>query len=286
MYSIEYKYSSNILIKIMKICYFIFTLFVSSLLFSESVNEQLINDNPAEISLMDTRDLDPKLKLFLDKYYQKNYSDDEYIKTVKSMQLMGAYTVNGGGIGNIKIIKKRPNKYKSYIKKNNDSEQIIIYDGASLKSGRTTNSDPTIQWQPLDIYASENLWIHYEQIFDSLLLNPKDPKKEISLGISFMEDGQVIQPVKIILKNDIKMTYFVPIRNNLTKKILVEFNERDDSAYRSYTIHLANYESINGMMFPKKISTQLSGDHIVDIEISDIQFNLGISDFFFKAIPF
>ena len=286
MYSIEYKYSSNILIKIMKICYFIFTLFVSSLLFSESVNEQLINDNPAEISLMDTRDLDPKLKLFLDKYYQKNYSDDEYIKTVKSMQLMGAYTVNGGGIGNIKIIKKRPNKYKSYIKKNNDSEQIIIYDGASLKSGRTTNSDPTIQWQPLDIYASENLWIHYEQIFDSLLLNPKDPKKEISLGIPFMEDGQVIQPVKIILKNDIKMTYFVPIRNNLTKKILVEFNERDHSAYRSYTIHLSNYESINGMMFPKKISTQLSGDHIVDIEISDIQFNLGISDFFFKAIPF
>ena len=214
------------------------------------------------------------------------YSDDEYIKTVKSMQLMGAYTVNGGGIGNIKIIKKRPNKYKSYIKKNNDSEQIIIYDGASLKSGRTTNSDPTIQWQPLDIYASENLWIHYEQIFDSLLLNPKDPKKEISLGISFMEDGQVIQPVKIILKNDIKMTYFVPIRNNLTKKILVEFNEGDHSAYRSYTIHLSNYESINGMMFPKKISTQLSGDHIVDIEISDIQFNLGISDFFFKAISF
>lgn len=194
--------------------------------------------------------------------------------------------VNGGGIGNIKIIKKRPNKYKSYIKKNNDSEQIIIYDGASLKSGRTTNSDPTIQWQPLDIYASENLWIHYEQIFDSLLLNPKDPKKEISLGIPFMEDGQVIQPVKIILKNDIKMTYFVPIRHNLTKKILVEFNERDDSAYRSYTVHLANYESINGMMLPKKISTQLSGDHIVDIEISDIQFNLGISDFFFKAIPF
>ena len=270
----------------MKICYFIFTLFVSSLLFSESVNEQLINDNPAEISLMDTRDLDPKLKLFLDKYYQKNYSDDEYIKTVKSMQLMGAYTVNGGGIGNIKIIKKRPNKYKSYIKKNNDSEQIIIYDGTSLKSGRTTNSDPTIQWQPLDIYASENLWIHYEQIFDSLLLNPKDPKKEISLGIPFMEDGQVIQPVKIILKNDIKMTYFVPIRNNLTKKILVEFNERDHSAYRSYTIHLANYESINGMMFPKKISTQLSGDHIVDIEISDIQFNLGISDLFFKPISF
>ena len=40
------------------------------------------------------------------------------------------------------------------------------------------------------------------------------------------------------------------------------------------------------MMFPKKISTQLSVDHIVDIEISDIQFNLGISDFFFKAIPF
>ena len=38
-------------------------------------NGQLINDNPAEISLMDTRDLNPKLKLFLDKYYQKNYKD-------------------------------------------------------------------------------------------------------------------------------------------------------------------------------------------------------------------
>ena len=270
----------------MNIWYFTFTLFVGNLLYSQDVKEHLINDNPAEISLMDTRDLNPKLKLFLDKYYQKNYPDDEYIKNLKSIQMIGSYAVNGREIGNIKIIKKRPNKYKSYIKQNNDSEQIIIYNGTSIKSGRRTNSDPTIQWQLLDINASENLWIHYEQIFYSLLLYPKDPKKEISMGVPFIEDGQVIQPVRVILKNDIKMTYFIPISNNLTNKILVEFDERDDFAYRSYTINLENYESIYGMMFPKKISTQLSGDHIVQIEISDIQFNLGISDFFFREIPF
>ena len=88
-----------------------------NLLFAENNDLELIRYNSIDISLMDTSELDPKLKHFLYKYYQKNYSGNEYIKTVKSMQFFGSYSVNGEEIGTIKLIKKRPNKYKSHIKR-------------------------------------------------------------------------------------------------------------------------------------------------------------------------
>lgn len=266
--------------------YLISAFTLCNLLFSETINEQLIHDNPLEISLMDTSDLDPKLKLFLNKFYQKNYLDGEFIKTIKSMQFVGTYYVGGEKLGTIKIIKKRPNKYKSHLKKYNNTEQITIYDGKTLKKGQNTDSDSTVQWQTLATYAPENLWIQYEQLFDSILLNPNDPNKEISLGIPFLEDGQVIQAVTIQLKNKVKITNFIPIRNNLTKRTLIEFNDKEDPEYTSYTLYFEDYESVNGIMFPKKITSEMNDDPPTVIELSDIEFNLGVSDFFFKAISF
>ncbi|MDA0848474.1 MAG: hypothetical protein O2827_01800, partial [Verrucomicrobia bacterium] len=257
-----------------------------NLLFSENINEQIINDNPESISLMDTSGLDPKLMLFLNKFYQKNYVDDTNLKKIKSIQFVGTYYVNGEEVGTVKIIKKRPNKYKSYIKKYDDTETIIIFDGQTLKSKDTTGTDPTIQWQTLDVTARENLWIHFEQIFDSVLLSPKDPNKTFSLGIPFKEDDQVHQAITVELKNKIKTTHFIPIRDNLIKKTLIEFNDPEDSHYNSYTIYFEDYESINDIMFAKKIRTQVDEDHSVAIEVTSIEFNLGISDFFFKAVTF
>lgn len=270
----------------MKLLFFIFPFILSSCLFAEDISRLLIRDNPAEISLIDTSELDPKLKLFLDKFYQKNFSSPESIKAIKSMQFVGTYTLNREKIGTIKIIKKRPNKYKSLIKHNDGTKQIIIFDGLALKSGQTTNSDPLVQWQSLDTLAPENLWIHYEQLFDSTMLNPKDPNKKISLGIPFMEDGQVIQPISIELKNKIKITNFIPIRDNLIKRTFLEFNEPENPRHISYTINFEDYDLINDIMIPKKITTQLNEDTIMVTEYSDIQFNLGISDFFFRAISF
>ena len=255
-----------------------------NLLFAENNDVELIRFNSIDISLMDTSELDPKLKHFLYKYYQKNYSGNEYIKTVKSMQFFGSYSVNGEAIGTIKLIKKRPNKYKSHIKKKDGSEEIIVYDGKSFQKSETTGSDLPTQWQTLDIDAPENLWIHYDRLFDSALLNPKDPNKKISLGVAYMEDGQVIQPITIELKNELKITNFVTVPDHLVKRAVIEFNHPEDPEYNSYTIGYENYESVNGVLLPKKITIELSEETTIVTEFSDVQFNLGISDFFFKAI--
>ena len=265
--------------------FYIIALFtLCNLLFSENINERLANDNLVDVSLMDTSGLDPKLKLFLNKFYQKNYLNDTYLKRIKSIQFFGTYSLNGEEIGTIKVIKKRPNKYKSYIKKYDNTENIIIFDGETLKNGQTSDSDPAIQWQTLDVNAPENLWIHCEQIFDSILLNPKDPNKTFSLGIPFREEDHVLQAITIELKNKIKITNIIPIRDNLIKRTFVEFNDPEDPSYNSFTIYYENYELVNDIMFPKIIRTQLREDHVVEIKLSDIKFNLGISDFFFRAI--
>ena len=265
------------IISLFSICY---------LLFSEYNSELLVNDNPIDVSLMDTRGLDPKLKLFLNKFYQKNYVNDTNLKNIKSIQFVGTYFSNGNEIGKIKIIKKRPNKYKSYIKKYDGTESIIIFDGQTLKGKDTTGTDPTINWNTLDLYAPENLWVHFEQIFDSIMLSPNDPNKLFSLGIPYRENGQIIQTITVELKDKIKTTHFVPIRENLIKKTLVEFNSEEGLNYNSYTIYFEDYESVNGIMFAKKIMTQIDEDNSIAIEISNIEFNLGISDFFFKAVSF
>ena len=268
----------------MKALWFISAFTLCNFLLAENNDVELIRYNSIDISLMDTSGLDPKLKHFLYKYYQKNYSGNDYIKTVKSMQFFGSYTINGEEIGTIKLIKKRPNKYKSHIKKKDGSEEIIVYDGNSFQKSETTGSDLPTQWQTLDINAPENLWIHYDRLFDSVMLHPKDPNKKISLGVAYMDDGQVIQPITIELNNEIKITNFVTIRDHLVKSAFIEFNHRENPEYYSYTINYENYESENGVLLPKKITTKLSEEANIVTEFTDVQFNLGVSDFFFKAI--
>ena len=85
------------------------------------------------------------------------------------------------------------------------------------------------------------------------------------------------------LKNEIKITNFVIIRDHLVKRALIEFNHPEDPKYNSYTINYENYESVNGILMPKKITAMLSEETIIVTEFSDVQFNLGVSDFFFKA---
>lgn len=270
----------------MKICHFILAFMLCHILFSENLDQQLTHHNPVEVSLMDTSGLDPKLKQFLESFYQKNFSNNETIKGVKSIQFIGTYKINGEEAGTLKIIKKRPNRYKSYIKDKKDAEVITIYDGETLKSGKKTSKASTITWQTLDENDPKNSWIHHEKIFDSIMLNPSDPDKKISLGIAYLEEGRVIQPITIELKNVIKITNLVSIRDNLIKKSLIEFKDQEDPKLGSYDIYFEDYELANGIMTPKKITTKLNDGTIVVYEFTDIQINLGISDFFFKAISF
>lgn len=270
----------------MRITHLILAFILSSSLHSDTIENNQINSNTDETSLMDTSGLDLKLKLFLEKFYQKNFTNIKFLKSIKSVQFIGTYSVNGENRGIIKIIKKQPNKYKSYIKRNNNTELIIVYDGKILQEGFSPNADSPITWKTLDTMAPENLWIYFEQLFHSIMLNPKNPNKEIRLGAPFIEKGKVIQPVYIKLENKIKMTNFIPISDNLTQKTFLEFNEPDDPNYTNCTIYFENYESINGVMFPKKIITKINDNYIVTNEFSQIETNLGISDFFFKAISF
>ena len=267
----------------MKIFYFIFLFMLCHLLFSANLDEQLTHDSPIEISLTDTSGLDLKLKQFLDSYYQKNYPDDAAIKAMKSMQYVGTFEINKK-ISQLKVIKKRPNKYKSSVKDLDNSELITIFDGENLKLGKKTGTDPTINWQTLDTNAPENIWVHYDQIFDSIMLNPKDPNKKISLGKAYKEEDRVIQPIIIELKDKIKITNFISVRDNLIKKCLLEFNGPKDPKLNSYYIYYENYELINGIMIPKKVITKFNDGSVIINEFTQVQFNLGISDFFFKAI--
>ena len=270
----------------MKIIHLILAFILSSSLHADIIKNNQIDSIADENSLMDTSDLDLKLKLFLEKFYQKNFSNIKFLKRIKSVQFIGEYSVNGENRGTIKIIKKKPNKYKSYIKRNNNTELVIVYDGKNLQEGFSPNADSPIKWKTLDTTAPENLWIYFEQLFYSIMLNPKDPNKELKLGVPFTENGKVIQPVCIKLENKIRMTNFIPISDNLTQKTFLEFNEPDDPNYTNCTIYFENYESINGVMFPKKITTKINDNYIVTNNFSQIETNLGISDFFFKAISF
>ena len=70
-------------------------------------------------------------------------------------------------------------------------EEIIVFDGKNFQKSETTGSDLPTEWQTLDINAPENLWIHYDQLFDSVMLHPNDPNKEISLGMLTWKTGKL-----------------------------------------------------------------------------------------------
>ena len=268
----------------MNIFLLISALLLSNFLFAEDNGIKLNKYNSTSNFLMDTNGLDSKLKHFLYKYYQKNFSGNEYVKAVNSMHFFGSYSVNGEKVGTIKLIKKRPNKYKSHIKKKDGLEEIIVFDGKNFQKSEITDSDLPTDWQTIDVNATENLWIHYDQLFDSVLLYPNDPNKEISLGNAYAEDGQVIQPIKIDLRNQVQITHFISVRDNLMTRTFIEFHNPKDPDYYSYTIYYEDFELINGLLMPKKITTELSDETTIVTEFSDVQFNLGISDFFFEAI--
>ena len=163
------------------------------------------------------------------------------------------------------------------------SEEIIVFNGQVCKKSETDDSDLPSKWKTLDINAPENPRVHYGRLFDSVMLNPNDPNKKISLGLAYIEDGQVLQPITVELKNAYKITNFVSIRDHLIKRAAIEYDDPEDSEYISYTVYYENYESENGLILPKKITTKFSDGSTIVTEFSDVQFNLGISDFFFEA---
>ena len=159
----------------------IFAFLLCDLLYAIDSGEEFIPTSSIDIYSMDTSGIDQKLKDFLYKFYQKNYSGQENFKSVRSMQFFGSYSLNGKKIGTVKLIKKRPNRYKSHIKNKDGSEEIIIFDGKSLHKSKKPNSESPTVWQRLETNAPKNLWIHYAGLFDSVMLNPKDPHKKIFL---------------------------------------------------------------------------------------------------------
>ena len=254
------------------------------LLLSIMPAKQLLSDISKEISLIDTKQLEPELKLFFDKFYQKNYSGDNSVKRIKSIQFLGTYYENGEEIGTIKLIKKRPNKYKSHLRKKDNSEEIFVFNGKSFYTCKKAGANLSNKWKKLDTNSSKNLWIHYEQLFDSPMLYPDDPDKNIFLGKAHNDNGTIIQPVTIELKSNVKVTNFISINDNLIKKSTIQINNTRDLNSTTYTIFYENYESINGVHFPKKIITKFKNNETKSIEFHDIKFNLGISDFFFNDI--
>ena len=107
---------------------------------------------------------------------------------------------------------------------------------------------------------------------------------------------EIISPDQTILKqetNEVIIPSFegqMGILNNHIPLItflrpgIITIKNQEDPKLGNYNIYFEDYELANGIMTPKKITTKLYDGTIVVYEFTDIQINLGISDFFFKAI--
>lgn len=231
---------------------------------------------------INTLGLEPKLKRFLDRYYQENYPEEALIQTVQSMQFIGSYSINNQPEGQIKIIKKRPNKYKSKIKNQHGSEQITIFDGEKLYSGIRAHAKDVYDWKLLDATAPKNSWIQFDQHFDSLMLSPKDPNKEMKLLKAYRENNILIQPIRIEHNSGYAITHYVDVSDNLIQFTKVELQDPSHPNYNQFEVHYEAYKSINGIQFPTILISKVSPELTIRNEFTDIKLNLGVSNFIFE----
>lgn len=231
---------------------------------------------------LNTIGLEPKLKLFLDRFYQENYPEEAMLKSTNSIQLIGTYTINDQPKGQLKIIKKRPNKYKSKIKNNYGSELITIFNGSKLYTGSRSSDNKPYIWSQLDTNLPENSWIHFDQHFDSSILSPLDPDKEMELLTAYREDQTLIQPLKIKHKTGYTVTHHVDVSNNLILFSEIEHYEPSHPNYDKYEVHYEAYKEVSGIQFPMVVISKKSPELTIRNEFSEVKTNLGISNFIFE----
>ena len=229
-----------------------------------------------------TNELSSNLSSFLQGFYQKNYPDLITLKGIQSIQLTGDYYINDELSGTIKIIKKRPNRYKSHIKTKLGLEQIIIFNGEELKQGERKEKSKQIEWSVLNIMDKENFWISYDKYFDSLLVNPNDPNKSFKLLKAFEEGGILIQPIEIKHQDGYKITYKIKAKDKIIMSSKVEIGEPFDPHYNSYTLEYSHYKKIEGIQFPRIITSKINNGPIIRFNFGLIKVNSGISNFIFE----
>lgn len=247
--------------------------------------DKLIKEKQAELFTLpsiDTSGLEPRIKRFLDKYYQENFPDEAEIQATHSLQFIGTYTINNQSEGQIKIIKKRPNKYKSRIKNKQGSEQVTTFNGTELYSGIRSKKGDLFDWEILDVNKPENSWIQFDQHFDSLMLSPKDPNKKMILLKAYREDGIIIQPIRIEHNSGYTITNYVDVSDNLILFSKVELHTPSHPNYNQFEIHYEAYEMINGIRFPTILISKVSPELTVRNEFTEIKINLGVSSFIFE----
>lgn len=284
LHNLNYRDTLNYIYKIRKLSFFAFLcLCVNSL--QGEFNDTDSHQEQSELFALpstNTIGLEPRLKRFLDKFYQENYPEEAMLKSTQSIQLIGTYTINDQPEGQLKIIKKRPNKYKSKIKSKYGSELITIFNGSNLYTGARSDEDKPYIWSQLDTNSPENSWIHFDQHFDSSILSPLDPNKEMELLKAYREDQTLIQPLKIKHKTGYTVTHHVDVSNNLILFTEIELHEPMHSNYNKYEVHYESYKKVHGIQFPMVVVSKVSPELTIRNEFSEIKTNLGISNFIFE----
>lgn len=237
---------------------------------------------PFPLPSIDTSNLEPKLKRFLEKFYQENFPEEAKIRATKSIQFIGTYNINNQPQGQIKIIKQRPNKYKSKLTSTQGSEQVTIFNGSDLFSGSRAKLEDPFNWDALDTNVPENSWIKFDQYFDSMMLSPKDPNKEMQLLTAYREGDILIQPIRIKHKAGFTITHHVDVYDNLIIFTKVEYQEPSHPNYNQYEVHYEAYQLVDGIQFPTILISKVSPELTIRSEFTSIQTNLGIGDYFFE----
>ena len=216
---------------------------------------------------MDLSNFSGKLKDILQNYYLINYTSPKSWHNVKSMQLIGTRKKDNKTLGRFTMTKKRPNllkyKYHSY----KDGINLILYDGKEAWIKR-----PKEDWS--NIISDE---LKLDALFDSHLLNPSEKNKTIELGEKYYIKDSLIQVI-IVKLEDTRLEYHLDIQTSLINKMSIKNNANDDLN----TFFFSNYEKINDIMFPRKMTFEKNQEVIYTKVISNIYINKGVLNSSFK----
>lgn len=205
--------------------------------------------------------LDPKV--ILGKYVDAIGGKDSLVKVTDRTTIM-----RGTAMGqNITIIVKQkvPNKLRQEVKAGG-MEQVVIFDG--------TKGVMTVMDQKIDVKDKELEALKAEADMN-FVFDPESFGAKITYAGADTVNGKQLQKVKMELPSGTKWVEFFDSETGLKVKEEREIDTQMGPGIQ--TITFDDYQSVDGVKYPFKIS-QAFGGQSLDMTVSSIKINKGLTD--------